>query len=288
MTRAARLCIPVLAGIALLAPLVGGQSRSPSSVFPAANEEIGITLPSEESKRSFVITGMVASIPVQPGQAVKKGDTLIQLDDSVERKTLEILEIEANSNLLIEAAQKQLEHAQVELRRVSELFQKRVASETEYLRAKVEADIADVKLRQAMEEQEKKKVERDKQARQVELMRVDSPLDGYVAAINVHPGEIVDPREPAAVVVRNDPLWIEVNVSATEASALENVSSLRVRYPAEKPEQAREAKVIFLSPTVDAASGKRLVRLELPNPEGRPSGLQMIVELPTAVADTEK
>src|SRR5690606_36008061 len=127
--RVARFYTILLTGVAL----VCGQAVAQVGI----DEEIGITRPSAESKRSFVITGMVAEIPVKEGQRVKKGDTLIQLDDSVERKTLEILNIEASSELLIEAAEKQLEHAQVELRRVTELFQKRVASETEYLRAKV-------------------------------------------------------------------------------------------------------------------------------------------------------
>lgn len=276
----ARICIFTIASVLMSGLTVHGQSGS--------GEEIGITKPSQESKRSFVITGIVASIPVTEGQHVSKGDTLIQLDDTVERKTLEILDIEASSELLVEAAEKGLEQAKVELRRVSELYQKRAASETEYLRAKVEADISDVKVRQAREELNKKKVERDKQLRQIELMRVDSPLDGVVAKIDVHPGEIVDPREPAAVVVSNDPLWIEVSLPSAQAAVMEKIQTLPVRYHDQTPEQAKPAKVIFISPVVDAASDKRLVRLELSNPENRPSGLQMIIELPAAVSEAGK
>jgi RND family efflux transporter MFP subunit len=274
--RVATLCTIMLA----LSPLAMAQS-------PSA-EEIGITRPSEESKRSFVITGMVAEIPVKEGQRVKKGDTLIQLDDSVERKTLDILEIEAASMLLIEGAEKEKEQAEVEYQRQVELMDRGAGSRLELLRSKVAAELADVKVRQAKEELEKKKVERDKQARQVALMRVDSPIDGVVAKIEIKVGEIVDPREPAAVVVKNDPLWIDVNLPSAQAAALADVKTLRARYQGEGTDQSREAKVIFLSPVVDAASDRRLVRLELPNPEQRPSGLQMIVELPTAVAGVER
>ncbi len=262
----------MLAGVVLLGNLAMGQAP--------AKQEIGITKPSEESKRSFIIMGMVADIPVVEGQQVKKGDTLIQLDDTIEQKTLDILEIEAKSELLVEAAQKQLEQAKIELQKQEELLAKRAGSEMEILRRKVEAEIADVKVRQAQEELKKTQVERDKQARQVELMRVDSPIDGVVAKIDVHKGEIVDPRTPAAVVVKNDPLWIEVSLPSAQAATMEQTKTLKVRYHDQTPEQARQAKVIFLSPVVDAASDKRMVRLELPNPEGKPSGLQMIVELP--------
>jgi RND family efflux transporter MFP subunit len=276
VTRVALLCIIMLAGLLAVAPAFGQASGS---------EEIGITKPSEESKRSFLITGVVADIPVKAGQAVRKGDTLIQLDDSVERKTLEILEIEAASTLLVEGAEKEKEQAEVEHQRQVDLMSRGAGSKLELLRTKVAAELADVKVRQAKEELEKKKVERDKQARQVAMMRVDSPIEGVVASIDIKIGEIVDPREPAAVVVKNDPLWLEVNLPSAQAAALGDVKTLRVRYQNEADGQAREARIIFLAPVVDAASDKRLVRLELPNPEQRPAGLQMIVELPTAVAE---
>lgn len=56
----ARICIIAIASVLMSGLTVYGQSGS--------GEEIGITKPSQESKRSFVITGIVASIPVTEGQ----------------------------------------------------------------------------------------------------------------------------------------------------------------------------------------------------------------------------
>jgi hypothetical protein len=41
-----------------------------------------------------------------------------------------------------------------------------------------------------------------------------------------------------------------------------------------------------MSPQADAQSGMRMIRLELPNPQGEPSGLQAFVELPDKLLAT--
>ena len=255
--------------------------------WPAAGQSsdttIAITQPSRQSKVSFLVTGKVANVPVTVGQRVKKGDTLIQLDDSVERKTLEYLEMEARSTLGIEASQKELENAQVTLERVENMFKQNVANEAELLEARLGVDIAEIRLRKANEDLALKRIERDKQAEQVQQMNIISPIDGQIQQIDVSEGEIVDPRQPACWVVANDPLWVEFTLNADQAASLESAKSLRVSYPREQKWQ--DANVLFVAPMVDAASDMRRVRLELPNPEGRPSGLQMIVELPQAVAE---
>lgn len=255
--------------------------------WPAAGQSsdttIAITQPSRQSKVSFLVTGKVANVPVTVGQRVKKGDTLIQLDDSVERKTLEYLEMEARSTLGIEASQKELENARVTLERVENMFKQNVANEAELLEARLGVDIAEIRLRKANEDLALKRIERDKQAEQVQQMNIISPIDGQIQQIDVSEGEIVDPRQPACWVVANDPLWVEFTLNANQAASLESAKSLRVRYPREQ--QWQDANILFVAPMVDAASDMRRVRLELPNPEGRPSGLQMIVELPQAVAE---
>lgn len=262
--------------------LIAAMALAGSAMAQSSESTIAITQPSRQSRVSFLITGKVAEVPVKVGQRVKAGDTLIQLDDSVERKTLEYLEREAQSTLGIEASQKELENARVTLERIESMYQQSVVSEAELLEARLGVDIAEIRLRKAQEDLELKKIERDKQAEQVRQMRITSPIDGEVAQIDISEGEIVDPRQPACWVVDNDPLWVEFTLPAAQAKALTGLETLNVRYPDES--DWTPAKILFLSPVVDAASDMRRVRLELPNPQQRPSGLQMIVELPAAVA----
>ena len=58
---------------------------------------------------------------------------------------------------------------------------------------------------------------------------------------------------------------------------------LEVKYPDET--EWHEAAVTFRAPVVDAASDTQLVKLTLPNPTNRDSGLQIQVQLPPEVAD---
>jgi hypothetical protein len=83
-------------------------------------------------------------------------------------------------------------------------------------------------------------------------------------------------------VVRNDPLWVEVNVPTGRAKALKVGQSLEARYADE--EQWRAGKIIYIAPYANAGAATRQVRLELPNPEKREAGWQMFVRLPDNVA----
>src|SRR5690606_36933721 len=133
------------------------------------------------------------------------------------------------------------------------------------------------------QELRQKQIQRDQQEELLELMRLTSKFDGIVARIDVGLGQIVDPQKPAMIIVQNDPLWIEFTLPSAEAELLRDQTTMSVRYPNE-PEW-RNASVILRSPVVDAASDRQLVRLEMENPQLRPTGLQVEVKLPGAVAD---
>ena len=53
---------------------------------------------------------------------------------------------------------------------------------------------------------------------------------------------------------------------------------MQVRYVAE--DKWMPAEVQYLQPVVRAGSQTRMVRLQLPNPEDRPAGLEVYVKLP--------
>lgn len=279
MVKLSRICGMVLAG----ATFLGLSSSAAQAQYGEYEQDavIAITRPSNESKVTFEVPGKVADIPVKEGQVVKKGQTLIQLEDMLEQKKLQMLEIEAASELAVEAEQKALENTRLTLKRKKELHARGAATDAELEEAQLAVDIAEIKLRKANEDLQLKRVERDAQLESIRQKRLDSKIDGIVARVDVYLGEVVDPREPACTVVQNDPLWVEFHLPAAQAAALEETKAVTVRYP--QSEKRSDAQVIFLSPVVDAASDTRLVRLEMPNPQNRPAGLQMVVELPADV-----
>ncbi len=77
-------------------------------------------------------------------------------------------------------------------------------------------------------------------------------------------------------------LNVEVSMPSARARALKVGQALDVRYQDE--EKWMTAKVTFLTPYADAASGTRRVRLEMRNEANREAGLPVYVKLPDNVA----
>jgi hypothetical protein len=104
-----------------------------------------------------------------------------------------------------------------------------------------------------------------------------------VQQINLGPGEMSDPqnRDGAVIVVKNDPLWIDVHLPTSQSLKLEMGETLQVRYA--DGGEWQPAKIIFFAPKVDAASDTQHVRLEMPNKANKASGLQVLVQLPAKI-----
>jgi membrane fusion protein (multidrug efflux system) len=111
------------------------------------------------------IAGRVHRILVKEGEGVKKGQILIELEDNVERETLE--ELKAS-----------LEYLKNEEERQKDLYKKGYLSKSEYEQAVTDYSVGKTKLRG--------------QERLLDRMRIYSPIDGTVLAIEAEVGEMLE------------------------------------------------------------------------------------------------
>ena len=251
-------------------PAAPGQASAEPSVKQA------FTLPYKEYKISFPTMGVIKEVKVKEGDVVKKGDVIMKQDDSEDRAELRLLELDIN-NFPIDAAKAKLQAAEVEYKAKTRLNTASGGySELEVERAKAERDVAKAQLGQAEQELKQKEAKRDKQTIHTDNMTLKAETDGVIKEIINDLGSNVDPTKPVVTVVENNPLLVEVQVPALASLQLKRGEKLRVSYDKKK---WREAAVSFLSPQADAGSGMRMIRLELPNPDGEPSGLQVYVEM---------
>ncbi|MCS7034367.1 MAG: efflux RND transporter periplasmic adaptor subunit, partial [Phycisphaerae bacterium] len=149
--------------------------------------------------------------------------------------------------------------------------------------ARITMEVAELKVREARQKKQQAQAIYERQATKVELMDLVSLIDGIVEKVNVDAGEMADPQKPegAISVVKNDPVWVEVALLETwQAARLRPGQELLVRYTIDKPDAWQKARVIYVAPVADASSAKQAIRLEMPNPEGRASGLEVEVKLP--------
>lgn len=247
-----------------------------------AEDHIGLTKPSEERKLSFSFPGVVREVLVKKGERVKPGQPVLRLDERIYQAELKKNKVDAESELKIDYAKQSMDQKQVRHQRVQELSKEGAASPLELEEAELNAKLAVTQYKLSFEEQAKFRFDVEGLTVKVELCTLASTIDGIVQDITVREGEYADPQQStqraAATVVQIDPLKVEVYLPAGMAESLKLGQELEVGYPNEQAWS--KAKIEFLDPVADSASGTRKVELTMPNPQGRTPGWQVNVRVP--------
>jgi RND family efflux transporter MFP subunit len=234
----------------------------------------GLTKPTQRVEIAVPVQGLVKDVPVKPGDTVKKGQLLVQLDDTVERQKADSLEIDAKSDVQIKAADAELAQKRKELeRKMGPGF-----SVSEQEEAKLAVDVGELRVQLAQQDKIKKTADLQVQQTLITKMKIVSPIDGVVEKIDADPGEVWDPSKPAIVVVDNSKIDVEVSLKTDLVNKLKIGDMVDVRY--EDDSQPRQAKIIYLSPVADAASDTRQLRATMANSDNRPSGMSISVKPP--------
>ena len=254
----------------------------------ACAESLGCLIqPSQEAEIGSQVIGVLERVLVERGDFVKKGQPIAQLNASVERAQLASAKLRADANADLKGAASNHEFAQKKKVRTEDLVKKNFVSKQASEQATTEAQVAEMRWRQAREQQHLAQQEFALSQVQMAQRTIRSPLTGVISERYLSEGERVE-EKPVMRVATIDPLRVEVIVPASYFSKIKQGMSAMV-----KPElidaEARSAKVIVVDRVIDAASNSFRVRLELPNPNYQlPPGLRCKVdfELPGAAADT--
>ena len=217
--------------------------------------------------------GIVDRVTVDRSSLVKKGQTLVVMESSVERAVLAKAKAMASFKSEIGLQKTQLAFAIRTADRFRKLdaiasFDKDQAA-TEIIRVRH-------RLKQAQEQSALANFELKKAQAIVNRCWVKSPISGVVVERFVSPGEYVD-GQPLLRVAQIDPLRVEVIVPAQMFGRI--IPGLTATIVPELPEYGEQiATVTIVDKLIDAASSTFGVRLELPNAEQQmPSGLRCLV-----------
>ena len=237
--------------------------------------------PYQEAEIGSQVIGVLERVLVERGDFVKKGQPIAELNSNVERAQLAAAKVRAEASADLNAAKSNNEFAQKKKVRTEDLVKKNFVSQQASEQATTEAQVAEMKWRQAREQQRLAQQELLMTQAQVSQRTIRSPLSGVVSERYLSEGERVEDK-PVLKVATIDPLRVEVIVPATYFNKIKQGMSASV-----KPELAdgdvRNAKVIVVDRVIDAASNSFRVRLELPNPNYQlPPGLRCKVEFALA------
>jgi len=210
------------------------------------------------------VLARVLEVRVRGGDAVKKGDLLVQLDDRDLGAGIQ------QAREAVASAQVALDLAEKERKRAEEL-----AAQGVMTRQKLDQAVAGHRQAQAnlaAAEQALRQIESN-----LAYTRIESPLDGIVAERLVDPGDLASPGRILLRLFDPQRLMIEVAIRESLASAVRVGAKVAVEVPAIAGNF--EAEVREVVPAIDPASRTFLVKACLGEmPELRP-GMSAILRL---------
>lgn len=203
----------------------------------------GITEPFQDVTLSASVPGIIMARKVQEGDFVKDGQVLFELDRRLE-------ELEVNRRRVVRDQKKTDYEGTLKLFNSTRGISKEDLDkkEVEYRVAVVEHDMAEEQLRRR---------------------QLVAPLSGIVTAVLLQTGESCSAYQGLIRVVDSRRCYFVANVEARLAANLKVGQTLRVEVDAHPAPVTVEARVNFLSPIVDPASGLRRIKLIFENPDSR-------------------
>jgi multidrug resistance efflux pump len=242
------------------------------------------------------IMGRITSFPAAEGDAVARGQTLVEIDGSESRTQL--LQAQANleeaqaslievgrsvdaANAAVRTAEASRQLAEATFRRYKELYDRRSASEQEFdearsrlssatseldrAKANVQTILAKNKQTIARIEQAKAEIERAKVY--AGYSRIVSPVSGIVVKKFAESGATAAPGSPLLAIEDNSQYRLEAAVEESRSQFISVGNRVNVRIDAiGKGEFA--GTIAEILPTSDAASRSYIVKIDLPaNPQ---------------------
>ncbi len=263
------------------ATMPGAASAGPAS-RAARSTAVGCLIgPERVADIGSPVTGVIASVKVDRGDAVKKGEPLIVLDSAIEQAGVQAAQARSVIDADVKAAEANLALAQQKHQRLAGLVAEGFVTPQAVEQARAERDVAEQKLAQA-------RGQRVVQAQELGVVRAQlgqrtlrSPFDGVIAERYVSAGERAEDK-PLLRVAMLDPLRVELVVPASRWGSVAKGDKLPI-VPELPGASTLMARVTHIDRMIDAGSNTFRVRLSLPNPRHKlPAGASYKLEAPVA------
>lgn len=225
------------------------------------------------------VVGVLATVNVERGDMVRRGDVVATLRREVERASLNAAQQRSQVQAEWRAAKAAASLAQSKLIRAEDLRRQNFISEVALEQARSEAEVAWQRV-DAVREQQRAAVSDAETARsQLAQRELTATIDGIVTDRFLHPGERVDDK-PVLRIARLHPLRVELVLPLADLGKLKVGDTLNLKpdYPGAT---TRSATVERVDKVVDAASRTFRARLTLPNADhGLVAGVRCLPDWP--------
>ncbi len=225
----------------------------------------GLTRARLDLKLSLPVAGRVEQLTVSEGDQVRKGDVILSLD-----KTLEALEVDRRKLLLDDVSKLgELRQREAVLRDqvgnarsllATQLVSRKQVEDEEMVHRDVLAQLSGLEM---AKKRERVEYELAQEALARRILR--APADGTIAKINFRVGESLAANDAAVSLVDTSKVRFVGNLPASAAARLNVGMTGRLALAREGGQMVRQARISFVSPLTDAASGLVEVIAEFDN-----------------------
>jgi HlyD family secretion protein len=273
--------------VAMTAFLVFGCTDSRGENFAGSG-----TLEALEIELSALLAGRVISVGPHEGDMVKDGDTVVTLDtEALELQRTQLEKGFQELELGIKQAEQGVEQARIardtlekNYKRIQNLREKNVATQSQYDEIKAQYEAAQARLRGAelaaqslVAKRETLEAQLNVLNRQIKEGVIKSPISGEVLERFVEPGEVVRPGQSILTVADLSLIKLKIYLSEPDMGKIRIRDKMKLKVDA-FPGRNFEGTVVWISPraeftpknveTRDArAELVYAVKLEIENPD---------------------
>lgn len=209
------------------------------------------------------VVGVIDTIKVERGDAVKKGQILAIMRSDVERASVGAADTRAKADANVNASKANYEFDQSRLERSKYLLSKKFISQQAVDQIKTETEISLQKYMQSIEQQKIAKNELNIANAQLSQRYIRSPFNAIITDRYISAGERVE-EKPIVRIAQIDRLRVQVvmPVAYFGKVKLNDVATITPEFP-DAPTVSGEVSLI--DKMIDAASNTFRVQLELDN-----------------------
>jgi RND family efflux transporter MFP subunit len=236
-------------------------AEGPAARILAVN---GRVVPGARIDVRSTVSGQVKQLAAAEGDVVAEGAIIATIDDAGQRAAVE------QTAAALDSALARQSQAQLDVDRATQLGD---------TISRKQAEEAKLALETAAREVERLQAARDQAAAKLDEYTIRAPFAGTVLTRGVDPGQVID--SSSFIFEIADLKTLKVEATVDELYAAEVATGLKVKLAPTGFSRVLESSLEFVAPTVNSATGGRLVRIPLSAEDGLnlPVGLTVITNI---------
>jgi RND family efflux transporter MFP subunit len=178
--------------------------------------------------------GFVKEVPVQIGDAVRKGDLLVLVDDTdVRARVNALFSAEKSARAQLESVSARYEYSKINFNRFSRLYKEESATKDEFDRARTEYLALKNQVAAIQSDIKRISAQLQEAKNQLSYVKIKAPMDGWVSGRNVDPGTYVNPGVPLiSLDGKGSGFWFEADVDEALQDIVKEGEMVTVSVPA--------------------------------------------------------